>query len=150
MAEQTGSRPSIYLSDSLSPGCRVRTLEETVRLETRTKTLNPKWFEGMLRHGFSGVAEIKHHVTNTFGWSATADGVDGWIYDEVAATFALDEQMLDRLRSLNPHSAHARWAVARSFGPRILVGGAIGARAAPGYLCQPRRQARGSRRMMAR
>ena len=103
--KQTGARPRIYLSDTLSPGARIRTLEETVRLETRTKTLNPKWFEGMLRHGFSGVAEIEHHVTNTFGWSATAEAVDDWVYDEVAATFVLDEQMLERLRSLNPHSA---------------------------------------------
>ncbi|MFY9608236.1 MAG: cobaltochelatase subunit CobN [Blastocatellia bacterium] len=103
---QTGARPKIYLSDTMSPSAKVRTLEETVRLETRTKTLNPKWFEGMLRHGFSGVAEIEHHVTNTFGWSATADAVDDWVYDEVAATYVLDEQMLDRLRSLNPHSAH--------------------------------------------
>src|ERR1041384_845010 len=103
--KQTGARPAIYLSDTLSPGSKVRTLEETVRLETRTKTLNPRWFEGMLRHGFSGVAEIEHHVTNTFGWSATADAVDDWIYDEVAATFVLDEKMFERLRSLNPHSA---------------------------------------------
>ena len=102
---QTGARPTIYLSDTMSPTAKVRTLEETVRLETRTKTLNPKWFEGMLSHGFSGVAEIEHHVTNTFGWSATADAVDDWVYDEVAATYVLDEQMLDRLRSLNPHSA---------------------------------------------
>jgi magnesium chelatase subunit H len=102
-----GSRPRIYLSDSTSPGPRVRTLEETVRLETRTKTLNPKWFEGMLKHGFSGVAEIEHHVTNTFGWSATADAVDGWIYDEVAATYVLDEEMLERIRTLNPHSTRA-------------------------------------------
>ena len=108
---QNGARPSIYLSDTLSPGAKVRTIEETVRLETRTKTLNPKWFEGMLRHGFSGVAEIEHHVSNTFGWSATADAVDDWVYDEVAATYVLDEQMLDRLRSLNPHSA--RTLVAR-------------------------------------
>jgi magnesium chelatase subunit H len=103
--KHAGARPRIYLSDTLSPGAKVRTLEETVQLETRTKTLNPKWFEGMLRHGFSGVAEIEHHVTNTFGWSATADAVDDWVYDEVAATFVLDEQMLERLRSLNPHSA---------------------------------------------
>jgi magnesium chelatase subunit H len=103
--KQTGLRPRIYMSDSLSPNAKIRTLEETVRLETRTKTLNPKWFEGMLRHGFSGVAEIEHHVTNTFGWSATADAVDDWVYDEVAATFVLDETMLERLRSLNPHSA---------------------------------------------
>jgi len=103
--EKLGDRkPAIYLSDATSPGSKIRTLEETVRLETRTKTLNPKWFEGMLRHGFSGVAEIEHHITNTFGWSATADAVDDWVYDEMAATYVLDEKMLDRMRALNPHS----------------------------------------------
>jgi magnesium chelatase subunit H len=101
------SRPSIYLSDSLSRDVKIRSLEETVRLETRAKTLNPKWYEGMLKHGFRGVAEIENHVSNTFGWSATADAVDGWIYTEVAKTFMLDEEMLDRLRDLNPHSAHS-------------------------------------------
>lgn len=100
-----GVRPKIYLSDSLAPAARVRTLEETVALETRTKVLNPKWHEGMLKHGFSGVAEIEHQVTNTFGWSATADAVDDWVYTEVAETFVLDEAMLARLTSLNPYSA---------------------------------------------
>jgi magnesium chelatase subunit H len=101
------SRPAIYLSDALSRDARVRSLEEMVRLETRAKTLNPKWYEGMLGHGFRGVAEIESHVTNTFGWSATADAVDGWVYDEVASTFVLDAEMLERLRSLNPHSARS-------------------------------------------
>lgn len=101
------SRPAIYLSDTLSPDGKIRSLEETVRLETRAKTLNPKWYEGMLKHGFRGVAEIEGHVSNTFGWSATADAVDDWVYTEVAQTFVLDEQMLARLRELNPHSAHS-------------------------------------------
>jgi magnesium chelatase subunit H len=99
-----GTRPRIYLSDSLQPAVKVRSLEETIRLEARTKVLNPKWHEGMLRHGFSGVAEIEHQVTNTFGWSATADAVDDWIYDGVAETYVLDQEMLNRLRGLNPHS----------------------------------------------
>jgi magnesium chelatase subunit H len=98
------SRPSIYLSDSLSPQTKIRSLEETVRLESRTKTLNPKWYEGMLKHGFRGVAEIENHVANTFGWSATADAVDPWIYTEISQTFLLDPIMLNRLRELNPHS----------------------------------------------
>ena len=85
----------------------MRSLEEMVRLETRAKTLNPKWYEGMLGHGFRGVAEIESHVTNTFGWSATADAVDGWVYTEVARTFVLDEAMLERLSKLNPHSARS-------------------------------------------
>jgi magnesium chelatase subunit H len=101
------SRPAIYLSDTLSREVKIRSLEETVRLETRSKTLNPKWYEGMLKHGFRGVAEIENHVSNTFGWSATADAVDDWIYDEVAKTFLFDDEMLERLRDLNPHSAHA-------------------------------------------
>ncbi|MDT7602705.1 MAG: magnesium chelatase subunit [Acidobacteriota bacterium] len=105
--KQSAARPAIYLSDSLSREAKVRSLEETVRLETRAKTLNPKWYEGMLKHGYRGVAEIENRVTNTFGWSATADAVDDWVYDEVAETFVLDEQMLARLRSLNPHSARA-------------------------------------------
>ena len=103
--ERSGKRPRVYLSDSLTPHSRVRTLQETLQLESRTKVLNPKWYEGMLKHGFSGVAEIEHQLTNTFGWSATADAVEDWIYDEVAETFVLDSQMLERLQSLNPHSA---------------------------------------------
>ena len=101
------SRPAIYLSDTLSREVKIRSLEETLRLETRSKTLNPKWYEGMLKHGFRGVAEIENHVSNTFGWSATADAVDDWIYSEVANTFLFDESMLERLRDLNPYSAHA-------------------------------------------
>jgi magnesium chelatase subunit H len=100
------ARPSIYLSDTLSCSTQIRSLSETVRLETRTKTLNPKWYEGMLKHGFRGVAEIENHVSNTFGWSATADAVDDWVYNEVAETFLFDEAMLSRLRSLNPDSAY--------------------------------------------
>jgi magnesium chelatase subunit H len=105
--DRAGSKPAIYLSDTLSRETKIRTLKETIQLETRAKTLNPKWYEGMLRHGFRGVAEIENHVSNTFGWSATADAVDEWIYSEVAKTFVLDEQMLQRLKSLNPHSAHS-------------------------------------------
>ncbi|HYY57052.1 MAG TPA: cobaltochelatase subunit CobN [Pyrinomonadaceae bacterium] len=101
------ARPAIYLSDALARDAKVRSLEETVRLETRAKTLNPKWYEGMLNHGFRGVAEIENHVANTFGWSATADAVDDWVYAEVAKTFVLDQEMLERLRGFNPHSARS-------------------------------------------
>ncbi|HEX8473799.1 MAG TPA: cobaltochelatase subunit CobN [Pyrinomonadaceae bacterium] len=109
--KHASARPAIYLSDALARDAKIRSLEETIRLETRTKTLNPKWYEGMLKHGFRGVAEIESHITNTFGWSATADAVDDWVYTEVAETFVLDEKMLERLRHLNPHSA--RTLVAR-------------------------------------
>jgi magnesium chelatase subunit H len=93
--------------DALAPAVKIRTLEETIRLETRTKTLNPKWQEGMLRHGYRGVAEIASHVANTFGWSATADAVDNWVYEEIAAAYVFDEGMFERLRALNPHATRS-------------------------------------------
>ena len=101
------TRPAIYLSDSLSAQTKIRSLEETIRLETRAKTLNPKWYDGLLKHGFRGVAEIENHVANTFGWSATADAVDPWIYTDIAQTFLLDPTMFERLRELNPHSVQS-------------------------------------------
>src|SRR3984893_9094278 len=101
------ARPAIYLSDSLSAQTKIRSLEETIRLETRAKTLNPKWYEGLLKHGFRGVAEIENHVSNTFGWSATADAVDPWIYTDIANTFLLDSMMFKRLQELNPHSVRS-------------------------------------------
>jgi magnesium chelatase subunit H len=104
---RTKSRPAIYLCDSLSPQTKIRSLEETIRLESRSKTLNPKWYEGMLKHGFRGVAEIENHVANTFGWSATAAAVDPWIYTEISKTFVMDPVMFDRLLEMNPDSARS-------------------------------------------
>ncbi|KAG8371956.1 hypothetical protein BUALT_Bualt12G0016700 [Buddleja alternifolia] len=82
----------------------VRTLSETVRLDARTKLLNPKWYEGMLSSGYEGVREIEKRLTNTVGWSATSGQVDNWVYEEANTTFIKDEEMLNRLMNTNPNS----------------------------------------------
>lgn len=94
--------------DSLGGGT-VRTLSEQVALETRTRMLNPKWYEGMLKHGYEGVRQIEVHVTNTMGWSATTGQVAPWVYEQLSATFMLDPAMRERLAQLNP-TASARVA----------------------------------------
>jgi magnesium chelatase subunit H len=68
----------------------VRTLAEQVALETRTRMLNPKWYEGMLAHGYEGVRQIEAQVTNTMGWSATTGQVAPWVYQQLTETFVLD------------------------------------------------------------
>ncbi|XP_024443760.2 magnesium-chelatase subunit ChlH, chloroplastic-like [Populus trichocarpa] len=77
---------------------------ETVRLDARTKLLNPKWYEGMMSSGYEGVREIENRLTNTVGWSATSGQVDNWVYEEANSTFIQDEEMLNRLMSTNPNS----------------------------------------------
>jgi magnesium chelatase subunit H len=79
-------------------------LSETVRLDSRTKLLNPKWYEGLLQHGYEGVREIAKRLNNTLGWSATAGAVDNWIYEDANNTYINDPQMRERLMNLNPHS----------------------------------------------
>ena len=71
--------------------------------------LNPKWYEGMLKHGYEGVRQIEVHVTNTMGWSATTGQVQPWVYEQLSQTFMLDPDMRDRLAKLNP-TASARVA----------------------------------------
>ena len=83
---------------------QVRTLASQVRLDARTKLLNPKWYEGMLSSGYEGVREIQKRLTNTMGWSATAGAVDGWVYDEANATFIDDPDMAKRRAPGTTHS----------------------------------------------
>ena len=97
-----GVSTPVYISDQTSGAGTVRTLSEQVSLETRTRTLNPKWYEGMLEHGYEGVRQIEVHVTNTMGWSATTGEVQPWVYKQLSQTFILDPQMRDRLAKLNP------------------------------------------------
>ena len=71
-------------------------------LETRTRILNPKWYEGMLKHGFEGVRQIEVHLTNTMGWSATTGQVQPWVYKQITETFVLNAELRQRLAELNP------------------------------------------------
>ncbi|MBF2089657.1 MAG: magnesium chelatase subunit H [Synechococcales cyanobacterium K44_A2020_017] len=99
-----GKTPSAFIADTTTANAQVRSLSETVRLDARTKMLNPKWYEGMLSHGYEGVRELSKRLVNTVGWSATAGAVDNWVYEDVNTTFMEDEEMQKRLMNLNPHS----------------------------------------------
>ena len=97
-----GQSAPVYIGDQTRGAGTVRTLSEQVALETRTRMLNPKWYEGMLKHGYEGVRQIEEHVTNTMGWSATTGEVAPWVYRQLTETFVLDPEMRERLASLNP------------------------------------------------
>ena len=100
-----GQSASVYIGDQTRGDGTVRTLSEQVSLETRTRALNPKWYEALLKHGYEGVREIDAHVTNTLGWSATTGEVAPWIYQQLAETYVLDPAMRDRLAALNPKAS---------------------------------------------
>ena len=100
-----GEHAPVYISDQTAGEGKVRTLSEQVALETRTRILNPHWYEAMLRHGHEGVRNIEAHVTNTMGWSATTGQVAPWVYEKITETYVLDETMRERLAELNPKAS---------------------------------------------
>ena len=107
IAKERGEAPTVYVGDYNGAKGKVRTLREQVELETRTKMLNPRWYESQLQYGYEGVRNIAGHMTTTLGWSATggAGVVPQWVYAEVSNTFVLDAAMRERLAQANPDAA---------------------------------------------
>lgn len=99
-----GKTPTSYIADTTTANAQVRSLSETIRLDSRTKLLNPKWYEGMLDSGYEGVREVAKRLNFTLGWSATSGSVDNFVYEEANETFINDPEMRKRLLELNPHS----------------------------------------------
>ena len=97
-----GTSANVYIGDQTRGDGQVRSLSEQVALETRTRMLNPKWYEALLEHGYEGVRNIEAQVTNTLGWSATTGEVQPWVYQQIAETYVLDPEMRERLATLNP------------------------------------------------
>ncbi|MFP4146216.1 MAG: magnesium chelatase subunit H [Halorhodospira sp.] len=97
-----GEHVPVYIGDQTRGEGKVRTLSDQVALETRTRMLNPKWYEGLLEHGYEGVHQIEVHLTNTMGWSATTGQVQPWVYQQFTQTFMLDDEMRERMAQLNP------------------------------------------------
>lgn len=101
-----GKETPVYIGDQTRGTGQVRTLRDQIALETRSRSLNPKFYEALLRHGAEGVRQIEAHVTNTLGWSATTGHVDPWVYQRLSETFVLDEAMRRRLAELNPEASN--------------------------------------------
>jgi magnesium chelatase subunit H len=100
-----GTDTPVYIGDQTRGEGKVRTLKDQIALETRSRSLNPKFYESLLKHGHEGVRQIEAHVTNTLGWSATTAEVEPWVYQRLSETFVLDAEMRRRLAALNPQAS---------------------------------------------
>ncbi|NEO34620.1 MAG: protoporphyrin IX magnesium chelatase, partial [Symploca sp. SIO3C6] len=90
--------------ESFSNDTTPRNLDDVLRMEYRTKLLNPKWAEAMADQGSGGAYEISQRMTALIGWAGTAGFKEDWVYDQSAATYALDAEMAERLRQANPEA----------------------------------------------
>jgi magnesium chelatase subunit H len=81
----------------------VRDVEDVLRLEYRSKLLNPKWRDAMINQGSGGAYEVSQRMTAMVGWAATAK-VDNFVFDQAAERYALDEEVARKLQKANPEA----------------------------------------------
>ena len=104
----TGRKPRHYFGDTQNPDrAVVRDLKQEALRVFRSRVVNPKWLESIRRHGYKGGLECTATVDYLFGFDATADLIDDWMYEEVARRYALDPTMREFFQESNPWALHA-------------------------------------------
>jgi len=99
----TGNNPARYFGDSSDPARpRTRDLREEARRVFRSRVTNPKWIESMRRHGYKGALELAATVDYLFGYDATAQVLDDWMYHDVADKYLRDEELQQFFADSNP------------------------------------------------
>jgi cobaltochelatase CobN len=95
--------PKVLWGDTKDPANpKVRELKEEIERVVRVKLLNPQWIDGMKRHGYKGAQGMAHKAASVYGWSATSDVVDDWIFDELTRKHVLDSEMRAFYQKNNP------------------------------------------------
>ncbi len=104
----SGRKPHHYFGDTHNPDrAVVRDLKEEALRVFRSRVVNPKWLESIRRHGYKGALECTATVDYLFGFDATADLLEDWMYEEVARRYALDPTMSEFFQESNPWALHA-------------------------------------------
>jgi cobaltochelatase CobN len=84
----------------------LRTIQEESHYVFRSKVLNPKYEQGLRRHGFRGATEILKMFEYVFGWDATSDIIENWMYGRMATDYILEEDVREWIEKANPFALH--------------------------------------------
>jgi cobaltochelatase CobN len=104
----TGRNPRQFFGDSSDPSrAKVRDLQDEARRVFRSRVVNPKWIESMKRHGYKGAFELSATVDYMFGYDATAQVVEDWMYRDVTEEYVLSPEMQEFFRRSNPWALRA-------------------------------------------
>jgi len=103
VASQKGSIPIIFHNDLSRPERpQIKTLAEELGRTLHARALNPKWIEGVMRHGFKGAAEMAATVDYLFAFAATTGVVSDAHFDAIYAAYLDDDKVRQFLSDKNP------------------------------------------------
>ncbi|MEM9278658.1 MAG: cobaltochelatase subunit CobN, partial [Pseudomonadota bacterium] len=103
--QASGNRPTVYHNDHSRPEKPVvRALEEEIARVVRARAANPKWIEGVMRHGYKGAFEMAATLDYMFAFSATTGAVRNHHFELLHNAYLVDEEVLEFLREKNPEA----------------------------------------------
>ncbi|RLU11431.1 cobaltochelatase subunit CobN [Pseudomonas prosekii] len=101
----SGAAAASYHGDHSQPDLpKIRTLKEELNRVIRSRAANPKWIDGVKRHGYKGAFELAATVDNLFAFDATTQLIDDHQYALLADAYLLDPATRDFVREHNPHA----------------------------------------------
>ena len=104
----TGQRPKHYFGDSHDPSRSVvRDLKEESLRVFRSRVVNPKWINGIKRHGYKGGLELAATVDYMFGYDATCEILEDWMYETLAQEYTFNQEVQEFLEQNNPWALNA-------------------------------------------
>ncbi|MGX7002052.1 cobaltochelatase subunit CobN [Caballeronia sp. KNU42] len=104
----SGTQPQAYNPDHSNPASpRIRTLQEEISRVIRSRVVNPKWIDGVKRHGYKGASELAATVDYLFGYDATARVVSDHQYALVSDAYVNDADTRAFMQQHNPHALHS-------------------------------------------
>lgn len=104
----SGKAPHSYSGDSTDrKRVKVRTVQEEAKRVFRGECMNPKFIEGMKRHGYKGALDLANTLAHSYQWDATSKVMEDWMYEKYAEKYALDPAMQEWMKDVNP------WALQR-------------------------------------
>ena len=103
-----GVAPKGYAGDSTDRGhVATHSVQEQAKRIFRSESINPKFINGMMKHGYKGAADMGNMVAHSFQWDATSEVMEDWMYNKYAEKYALDPRVQAWMREVNP------WALQR-------------------------------------
>ena len=99
--------PKNYVSDSSDRSkVELRSLSEELKRWFRGEAMNPKYIEGMKKHGYKGAGDLATYVAVSYQWDATSEVMEDWMYEKYAEKYAFDKDMQEWMKEVNPWALH--------------------------------------------
>lgn len=95
--EISGKKANVFIADSSRKNIKIDTLGKSIKEGSITRSLNPRWIKGLLKHKYHGGQKVAERIENVLGLAATTHEVDNWIWDKTYDQYINNDEIREAL-----------------------------------------------------